>query len=68
MHCRQCTGSKHLELLRPGNGDDIVSLRQEPRERNLARGRVVLLANVGQPVRDLEDIREIGGIVTADDA
>lgn len=55
--------STNLDLFRPRDRDDVRALREEPRERDLARRCVVFLPDVGQPVRDLEDVGEVRRIV-----
>ncbi len=58
----------HSNLRGPGDWEDIVSLREEPRKRNLARGGVVLLAEGGKPVAELQDVREVLRRVAGDRA
>ena len=49
----------NLLLGRPRDGDNIVALGKQPRERNLARRRVVFLPDLLQAVGNLEDVREV---------
>ena len=48
-----------LDLFAAWNRDDVVSLRQEPRKRDLTSARAVLLADLLQAVSELEDVREV---------
>ena len=47
------------DVSRPGNGYDVLALREEPRECNLAGRRAVRRADAREPVGELEDVREI---------
>lgn len=58
----------YLDLGRSGNGDVVLALCEEPREGDLARRHAVLLAQRGESVCDLEDVREVGGVVPVDRA
>lgn len=59
------TNEPHLDLLRTGDGYDVRALSEEPRKRDLARARaVVLRTDGGEAVYDLEDVREIGLVVS----
>ena len=49
----------HLHLRRPRDRHDVLSLREEPRQRNLPRARVVALADLLQPVCELDDVGEV---------
>lgn len=49
----------HLDVGCAGNGDDVWALRKQPRERDLACRRAVSLANLREPGRELEDVREV---------
>jgi len=44
---------------RTGNGNDILSLGQNPCQRDLPSGSIVFLPNLLQTVRDLQDIGEV---------
>lgn len=48
-----------LDFPRTRNRDDIVALCEQPRERNLAGRRVVLLADCADRVDELQDPREV---------
>ena len=49
----------HGDVGRPGDGDHVRALREEPRERDLARGRAVGRANLLEAGCELEDVREV---------
>ena len=49
----------NFRLGRPRNRDDVVALSKQPRKHNLARRRIVLLADPLQVVDNLEDVREV---------
>jgi hypothetical protein len=52
----------YLDLLRPRNQNDVVSLHEQPRERDLPPGRTaVFLANGFQTVCEFEDVGEFCG-------
>ena len=47
------------DLLGPRDRDDIVALREEPRQRNLASGRAVSFPNLLEPVRKHQDVGKV---------
>ena len=49
----------HGHVGRPGDGDDVRALHEEPCERDLARGRAVRLADALESRSELEDVREV---------
>ena len=49
----------YLELRCAWNWYDVLALPQEPRQRNLAGGSIMSLANSLEPVGEFEDIGEI---------
>ena len=53
-----------LGFLGAGDGDDVVALREEPREGDLAGGRAVFGADSFQPGSEREDVGEVGGAVS----
>lgn len=53
---------RHFTYLKPGSArdrDEIFSLSQHPRQCDLSGGGIILLADLLQPVRDLEDVGEV---------
>jgi hypothetical protein len=55
---------RYLDLLRAGNGDDVVPQREKPGERDLSAGcSAVFRAEGFKPIGELEDVGEIGGVV-----
>lgn len=49
----------HLDFGGARDRDDVFTLAEKPCERNLARGRVVTIANLLQAVGKLENIRKV---------
>ena len=49
----------YLKLGGTRNRDNVLSLSQDPRQSNLTGGCVVLLADLLQTVREVEDVGEI---------
>lgn len=56
----------HLLFLRSWNRDDVVSLRQQPRERDLSRCCTMLCPDLLQAVDELKDIWKVGCAVPRD--
>lgn len=48
-----------LDLRRAGNGEDIITLSQQPCQRQLARRDALLLSNFAEGIDDLEVEREV---------
>jgi len=54
--------SKYQTYLEPGgtgDRDNVISLSQHPRQSDLTGGSVVLLADILQTIRELEDVGEV---------
>lgn len=49
----------HLDRPRPRDRDDVLALREEPREGHLPSRRTVLLPDRLQPVREPEDVGKV---------
>lgn len=58
----------HLEALGAGDGNNIVSLAENPSKRNLTCGRIVFRANLLELVGEGENLREVLLRVTRDHA